>query len=80
MVSGISMSIDEMIAAADAYVLPCDVRVGHTTIKAGCKIGTVLRSIKVHAQAIKAVGYMSDATPEQSAAYHGDIDGDGDAY
>ena len=69
-----------MITAADAYVLPCDVTVGHTLIRAGCKVGTVLRSIKVHAEAVKASAYMNDATPDQTAAYHGDIDGDGDAF
>lgn len=50
------MSLDEMIEAADAYVLPCDVKVGHTTITAGCKVGTVLRSIKNHAEARIAFG------------------------
>lgn len=74
------MTLDQMIEAADAYVLPCNVVVGNTVITAGCKVGTVLRSIKVHAEAVKVDAYMADATPEQTAAYHGDIDGDGDAF
>lgn len=54
------MTIDDMIEAADAYVLPCDVKVGHTTIVAGCKVGTVLRSIKNHAEARLAFGGMNE--------------------
>jgi len=45
------MTLDELIAEADKYILPVDVRVGAGTFRAGCKVGTVLRSIKVHAEA-----------------------------
>lgn len=35
----------------DGCILPCDVKVGNTTIKAGLPVSTVLKSIRVHAQA-----------------------------
>lgn len=71
------MSLNKMIEAADAYILPVDVTVGHTIIRAGCKVGAVLRSIKVHAQARTADSKRAKRIEEQNqAAYHGDIDGD----
>lgn len=48
------LTIDDMISAGDGYVLPVDVRVHHNTIRAGCTVGTVLRSIKVQAEAMWA--------------------------
>lgn len=36
---------------SDDRILPCDVTVGNTTIKAGLPVSTVLKSIKVHAEA-----------------------------
>ena len=52
---------------SDALILPCDVTVGHTTIKAGCPVSTVLKSIRVHAQARVAFSGPSTKSGESPA-------------
>lgn len=47
----------------DGCILPCDVKVGNTTIKAGLPVSTVLKSIRVHAQARTAF-----SSPTQKAS------------
>lgn len=48
---------EQLIALGDAFVLPCDVRVGAGTVKRGVKVGTLLRMISNHMQYSKEAGY-----------------------
>ncbi len=55
------------VETSDSRILPCDVTVGHTTIKAGCPVSAVLKSIKVHAEARTAF-----SSPASKASAGGD--------
>lgn len=52
-----SMNIDDLILLADAFVLPVDVKVSHGLFRRGVSLGSVLRSIKTHAQCQTATAY-----------------------
>lgn len=52
-----TMNIDDLILLADAFVLPVDVKVSHGLFRRGVSLGSVLRSIKTHAQCQTATAY-----------------------
>lgn len=67
----------ETSSSLDQFFLPCDVKVGNTTIKAGLPVSTVLKSIKVHAEGLIAFsGPASKASEQPKVAYNSN----GDAY
>jgi len=42
--------LDALIAEADKYILPVDVKIGAATFRKGVKVGTMLRGLKTHAE------------------------------
>lgn len=52
--------LDALIAEADKYVLPVDVKIGAATFRQGVKVGTMLRGLKSHAERQIATAYSSE--------------------
>ena len=53
-----SSTLDALIAEADKYILPVDVKVGAAaTFRKGVKVGTMLRGLKSHAERQIAEAY-----------------------
>lgn len=57
-------SLDTLIAEADKYILPVDVKIGAATFRKGVKVGTMLRGLKSHAERQTATAYSpAEPTP-----------------
>lgn len=64
-------SLDGLIAEADKYILPVDVKMGAATFRRGVKVGTMLRGLRTHAER-----QIADAWRERTAASAGEPHGD----
>jgi hypothetical protein len=58
-------TLDALIAEADKYILPVDVKMGAATFRRGVKVGTMLRGLKSHAERSIATAYS--APPDGAA-------------
>jgi len=53
-------TLDGLLAEADKYILPVDVKIGAATFRKGVKVGTMLRGLKSHAERQTATAYSSE--------------------
>lgn len=63
--------LDALIAEADKYVLPVDVKIGAATFRQGVKVGTMLRGLKSHAERQIATAYSSEKASGDAPEYGG---------